>query len=208
MVIKPESLRGGLTHEEALHLLDSLKAIVWRGDPDTYCFTYVSREAESLLGYPIDNWIGDPKFWADHMHPEDRAWALDFCVHHTQALTDHEFEYRMIAADGRTVWLKDIVHLVVEDGTPKESVGLMIDITDKKRAEAYERQLETNQRQRDQALELNDAVVQGLATAKMALEMEMPEKVQEALAQTLQRAREIVSHLLENRENGDPSHPV
>ena len=197
MPIEPLANPRGLTDLEAHQLLDSLKAIVWRGDPATYCFTYVSAAAEEILGYPVDKWLGDPTFWGDHMHPDDRDWALDYCVTNTAALNDHEFEYRMIAADGREVWLKDIVHLVVEDGTPVESVGLMVDITDKKRAEAAERQLEAARLSQRQALELNDAIVQGLAVAKYALELELDDRAEEALAETLRKARGIVSGLLD-----------
>lgn len=194
---RPLTSSHGLTDEEAHQLLDSLKAIVWRGDPDSYCFTYVSPAAEAILGYPTENWLGDPTFWANHMHPEDRDWALDYCVRNTNALTDHEFEYRMIAADGREVWLKDIVHLVVENGKPVESVGLMVDITDKKRAEEAERQLDAARSNQRRALELNDAIVQGLAVAKYALELKLDDRAEEAVGETLRKARSIVSELLD-----------
>lgn len=188
----------GLSEGEAHHLLDSLKAIVWRGDPASYCFTYVSPAAEDILGYPVERWLDDPKFWAAHMHPEDRDWALDYCVTNTNALRDHEFEYRMIAADGREVWLKDIVHLIVKDGVPVESIGLMVDITDKKRADAAEHQLEAANSSRRQALELNDAIVQGLAVAKYALELQLDDRAEEVVGETLQKARQIVSGLLDD----------
>jgi PAS domain S-box-containing protein len=196
--------RQGLSEGEAVTLLDQLKAIVWRGDPDTYCFTYVSKAAETLLGYPLDDWIGDPKFWASHMHPDDASWALDFCVMNTNRLQDHEFEYRMIAADGREVWLKDVVHLVIEDGKPVESVGVMVDITDKKRAEAYQDELDEARRRQQQALQLNDTVVQGLATAKMALELDADDKASEVVADTLSNAKKIVDQLLEAAEAHSP----
>jgi PAS domain S-box-containing protein len=196
--------RQGLSEGEAVTLLDQLKAIVWRGDPDTYCFTYVSKAAETLLGYPLDDWIGDPEFWASHMHPDDASWALDFCVKNTNSLQDHEFEYRMIAADGREVWLKDVVHLVIEDGKPVESVGVMVDITDKKLREAYQDQLDEARRQQQQALQLNDTVVQGLATAKMALELEADDKASEVVASTLSNAKRIVDQLLEAAEAHTP----
>jgi PAS domain S-box-containing protein len=48
----------------------------------------------------------------------------------------HEFEYRMIAADGRVVWLRDIVAVHVEDNRPVALRGVMVDITENKRAEA------------------------------------------------------------------------
>ena len=189
---------SGLSEHEAAQLLDSLKAIVWRGDPDTYCFTYVSQAAEEILGYPVADWLGDPNFWAERIHPEDRDWTLDYCITNTQNLQDHEFYYRMIAADGRAVWLKDVVHLVIEDGRPVESVGVMVDISDSKRAEAAELELERARADQHHAFRLNDAIVQGLAVAKYALDLELGGKAGEAVAETLTKARAIVSDLLEN----------
>lgn len=195
--ISPQTPTRGLSTDEAAHLLDSLKAIVWRGDPDSYCFTYVSQAAEDILGYPLADWLDDPAFWAEHIHPDDRDWTLDYCVSNTNALRDHEFEYRMIAADGREVWLKDVVHLVVKDGRPVESVGVMVDISDTKRAEAAEHELESARANQRHALQLNDAVVQGLAVAKYALDLELDQKAEEAVSETLEKAREIVAGLLE-----------
>ena len=191
-----ERVISGLSQEEATRLLASLKAVVWRGDPDTYCFTYVSPAAEEILGYPLADWLDDPSFWADHIHPDDRSWTLDYCVTNTTALRDHEFEYRMLAADGREVWLKDVVHLIVEDGRPVESVGVMVDITGERRAEQAERELERARMDQHHAIQLNDEIVQGLAVAKYALELQLADKAGEAVGETLRKAQDIVSMLL------------
>lgn len=116
-------------------LVESARAIVWRGDPGTFQLTYVSPEAETLLGYPLAAWTTEPDFWQRHVHPDDREWAVAFCAKETAALRPHTFEYRMIAADGRVVWLYDVVELVIEEGQPKELVGVMMAITERKRAE-------------------------------------------------------------------------
>jgi PAS domain S-box-containing protein len=47
----------------------------------------------------------------------------------------HEFEYRMIAADGRTVWLRDICSVVVEDERPVSLRGVMVDVTERRAAD-------------------------------------------------------------------------
>ena len=48
-------------------------------------------------------------------------------------LEDHVLEYRAIAADGCTVWLRDLVHVVVApDGSHAGQRGVLIDITDYK----------------------------------------------------------------------------
>lgn len=117
-------------------LVQTTSAILWRGDPETFAFTYVSPQAKSLLGYASEAWMEDPDFWIDHVHPEDRAWVLSYCKRATEEQRRHSFDYRMVAADGRTVWLRDIVNVIVEDGKPVELVGVMIDITELKAIEA------------------------------------------------------------------------
>jgi len=117
-------------------LVDSLESIVWEADPRTFQFYFVSRQAEKLLGYPVERWLADRTFWQDHIHPADRDWALNYCVTATRELRAHDFEYRMIAADGRVVWLRDLVSVVVENGLAVRSRGVMIDITAGKQAEA------------------------------------------------------------------------
>ena len=116
-------------------LVQTTSAILWRGDPETFEFTFVSKEAEHLLGYPRERWVNEPNFWEAHIHPDDRRWAPDYCQQATEDQRRHTFDYRMVAADGRTVWLRDIVNVIVEDGRPVELVGVMIDITDQKGTE-------------------------------------------------------------------------
>jgi len=68
-------------------------------------------------------------------HPEDRERVMSFCASQTRAGHNHEFEYRMLAADGRAVWLRDSVTVSVENGVPVSLGGVMIDISDLKRAQ-------------------------------------------------------------------------
>ncbi|MDI3290047.1 ATP-binding protein [Polyangium sp. 15x6] len=120
---------------EALYVLSDVDSIVWELDLATMRFTFVSRQAERILGYPIEAWLTDREFWHRHMHPEDRTWAPAYCENETKRLSAHEFVYRMIAADGRTVWLRDIVTVVVEGNVPRRLRGVMVDVTESKEAE-------------------------------------------------------------------------
>ena len=131
------------SEEHLAALIDSVDGIVWEADAATFQFTYVSSQAERLLGYPLARWLDEPTFWAEHIHPADRKSTVDYCVSFTQANRDHEFEYRMLAANGRTVWLRDIVTVVSENGQAVKLRGLMVDITALKEAEAALRASET-----------------------------------------------------------------
>jgi PAS domain S-box-containing protein len=117
-------------------VLEEVGAIVWEGDPQTYAFTYVSPAAERLLGYPAERWLEEPGFWVDHIHPDDREWVLAYCHEQTVQLEEHSFDYRMLAANGRVVWLRDVVRVESENGLPTRSVGVMVDVTSLKEAEA------------------------------------------------------------------------
>ncbi len=129
-----EALRA--SEERTRLIVDSVDAIVWEADATTWQFTFVSRQAEAMLGYPRESWTTEPDFWVNRLHPEDRDEAIQFCASATSEGRDHEFDYRMIAADGRVVWLHDVVHVVLDEaGHPVRLHGLMLDITEQKRAE-------------------------------------------------------------------------
>jgi len=116
-------------------LVNTVDGIVWEADAQTFRFLFVSQMAERLLGYPTENWLNDPNFWRDHLHPEDREWAVNYCVEATRRKEDHDFRYRMIASDGRVVWLHDLVNVVVQSDRPVKLRGIMMDITENKLAE-------------------------------------------------------------------------
>lgn len=116
-------------------LVDLAKVILWRGGLDGSSFNYVNQEAEVLLGYPIEKWTGTPAFWIDHLHPEDRQLAESCCRAAAENQGPQRFEHRMIAANGKVVWLRTSVHLVSCHGKVEELAGVMMDITDRKLGE-------------------------------------------------------------------------
>jgi PAS domain-containing protein len=83
------------SEEHFRELVQAQSAIVWRADPNTFKFTFVSDEAEKILGFPVERWLNDPDFWVSQMHKDDRLWAPEFCKSETSQLKNHTFEYRI-----------------------------------------------------------------------------------------------------------------
>jgi PAS domain S-box-containing protein len=116
-------------------LVNSVEGIVWEADAQGFQFLFVSKQAERILGYPVERWLSGPTFWADHLHPDDRGRAVQFCEEAVADKRDHDFEYRIIAADGRVVWVRDLLTVVVQGDRATRLRGVMVDITERKRAE-------------------------------------------------------------------------
>jgi PAS domain S-box-containing protein len=140
-----------VVEERSQSLIDSVEGIVWELDVASFQFTFVSQQATRLLGYPIEDWY-QPNFWVDILHPQDRQWALEFCLDRTKRQQPHDFEYRVRACDGRVVWLRDIVTVLSENDAPKTLRGIMVDITASRHLEAErERLLVLERAAREQA---------------------------------------------------------
>jgi PAS domain S-box-containing protein len=124
------------SEEDVRSLICDIDGIVWEADAATWIFTFVSDRAEVILGYPVEKWLSDPDFWATHIHPDDRDATVRACRSATADGVDHELIYRAIAADGSTVWLRDSVRVVRENGRIVRLRGLMVNITAQKQTES------------------------------------------------------------------------
>jgi PAS domain S-box-containing protein len=119
-------------HED---LVNSVDGIVWQADLPSLQFIFVSQQAERILGYPIEQWLREPDFWQNHIHPDDREMAVNVCRNLTPEQNHPDFEYRMIAADGRIVWLRDMVNARTRRNKSRRIQGIMVDVTTNKLAE-------------------------------------------------------------------------
>src|SRR5712664_985191 len=149
-------------------LVNSVEGIVWEADVPSFQFLFISKQAERVLGYPVQRWLSEPTFWTDHVHPEDREWTVQFYQTATAEKRDHQFEYRMIAADGSVVWLRDLVTVVVEGDRVTRVRGVMLDLTNRKQAEEALRQA------RADLAHVSRVTTMGELTASLAHEVKQP----------------------------------
>jgi PAS domain S-box-containing protein len=123
------------SEEKFRELVGSVEGIVWEADANSQRYSFISAQAERLLGYPIRDWLETPNFWLTHLHPDDRDNAVNHYKTCTQEMRNYESIYRMIALDGSIVWLHDFVTISVEKDGKVKHRGVMVNITKRKRAE-------------------------------------------------------------------------
>ncbi len=130
--IQSQDAALSLSQQKLEALIHSIDGIVWERSPDTFRFTFVSRQSEKVLGYPRDQWLSQADFWEDKLHPQDAAKAAK-AVRELVAHTPHyTFEYRMLARDGSTVWIRESGTVLLEGDRPAVVRGILLDITREK----------------------------------------------------------------------------
>ena len=189
--------------EDFAMILNGARGILWRAKLPGFQTIFTSKHVETILGYSVQAWTTQPDLWVSRIHPEDREWVLAFTARATKEGRSHDFEYRMISADGQTVWLRNIVNVVVENGRPREVVGISVDITERKRAEealsGIARKLVEAQEQERARIgrELHDDINQRLAMLAIELEQledhpsEVHSRVQELRQQTTELSNDV-----------------
>ena len=118
-------------------LVEGIPAVVYEmgldGDRRTL---YASPHIESQFGYTRGEWLEQQDIWMELLHPDDRE--IELAAHDLHSSTGEPWarEYRLIAADGRSVWVRDHATLLRDaDGNPLTWQGVMIDVTELKQAE-------------------------------------------------------------------------
>jgi CheY-like chemotaxis protein len=94
----------------------------------------------------------------------------------------------------------------VEPWLVRAKVAAFVDIwLEHKRIEQLTKDLAMAEERRQHALQINEGIVQGLAVAKMALELGDQDRALDTLGRTLQAAKAVITHLL--LDHGDDIHP-
>ena len=130
--IQSQDAALSLSQEKMEALIHSIDGIVWELTPDTFRFTFISRQSEDILGYEPRAWLDKANFWEEKLQPQDAAKAIQTGHDMAARGQPYSYEYRMVAADGRTVWIRESGTVLVEKGRPVAMRGIFQDITQQK----------------------------------------------------------------------------
>jgi diguanylate cyclase (GGDEF)-like protein/PAS domain S-box-containing protein len=124
-------------------LVNSLEGIVWESEfreGDFIC-TFVSRQAERVLGYSVEEFLGPrlSSVWMKIHHPDDWDYINSRLQHASISLEPVEVESRAIDINGRMHWFQDRITATRLPYGGVRLRGLIVDVTEHKRAVRLER---------------------------------------------------------------------
>ncbi|HEY2803162.1 MAG TPA: PAS domain S-box protein, partial [Actinomycetota bacterium] len=134
--------------ERYRNLIEHIPAVTYvdRVDPETGEIEeeFVSPQVEGLSGYGVDVWRQEPGFWKRILDPRDRDAVLDNEGRSVLAGDSYFREFRLVAKDGRIVWVRDEATLGAPDADGvRRWKGVMLDVTAQKAADENLRLLES-----------------------------------------------------------------
>jgi len=102
---------------------------------------FLSDPIENLSGYPASDFMERRRTYASIIHPEDLRALSEALGEVVRKGTPYALEYRVLHAEGHVRWVFDRGQGVVGDlGTVRHVDGVLLEITDRKVAEAELRQ--------------------------------------------------------------------
>ncbi len=121
--------------EQLSIVLKSLPIVCYIGKAEKdYGVTYITHNVKAITGFEQTDVTSTPSFWANRVHPED---APKLFAELLQIFEKgfHEHQYRWQVADGSYKWCYDYRRLIKSPDGSNYIIGMMQDITERKRAE-------------------------------------------------------------------------
>ena len=111
-------------------LVEGLEAIVWEADLPSQRFTYVSQQAEVILGYPLATWTSADDVLERCFAPDELQQVRAYLINVAEERHAIPCEVRARAANGTAVWLRiDGSARTDATGTVTHLRGLITDVT-------------------------------------------------------------------------------
>lgn len=150
--------------------------------------TYISPQVHTILGYTQAECLETPNFWLTHVHPDDRDQVANSIANAARPGANFVHEYRMLAHDGRVVWVRDVALLTTDSSYQVGTWhGVIFDITEQRQAEDEIKRLNADLEQRviERTTELEKA------NAELQADIQHRQRIEEMLRRSEHRYRTL-----------------
>ncbi|HEY2982442.1 MAG TPA: GAF domain-containing protein [Anaerolineales bacterium] len=104
---------------------------------------YSSPQVLLITGYSPSEWLEDPHLRSKLIHPDDRERVMRLHAQANAGKLEFNCEYRIVTKSGRVAWIRDTAKMVrAANDEPLYWQGVMLDITEQKKADEAIRQSE------------------------------------------------------------------
>jgi PAS domain S-box-containing protein len=131
MSVRRTQRRLGETELKYRTLIEQVPAAVYTAEVGSGGrWLYISPHIEEVLGYTPSEWMADPGLFLERLFPEDRVRVLADSEHSGTTGEPIRTDYRLVARDGRTVWVRDEAIVIADEhGRPAFWQGILTDVT-------------------------------------------------------------------------------
>jgi len=186
-------------------LVNSIDGIVWEWDLASNRCLFISSQAETMLGYPLERWTSNTQgLLRELIHPDDYVNFNERHTNHSNDESTSRTEFRVVDCNGRVLWLRESATPCLSDEGQQVSRSIVKDITVEKQAaadldDAHQRILETS-RQAGMA-EVATGVLHNVGNVLNSVNISsnlINEQINNSKVSSLKRVADLIK---ENQEN-------
>lgn len=156
------------SEEKYRTLISNIPVITWTRDGQG-TVVFVSPNAEAVCGFTAEEIIGtDMRFWKKQLHPEDAPLVIQSFMQMLSRGQTLDIEYRFRRKDGTWIWLLSRALRRTEERNAVRVDGIIVNITERKRAEEIAQELQRKQ------LSMEKQAALGKVAATVAHEINNP----------------------------------
>ncbi len=135
-IVQQRTKELDLSRRKMASIVNHVDGVIWEADLRDHRFTFMSDQAQRILGYSPETYLENPRFVVSVIHPEDAKRVFEAYRRNCSQGTCYEIEYRMIHGKGHTIWINDRISIEMKNGEAVAAQGVMIDVTESRRRKA------------------------------------------------------------------------
>ncbi|HEY3296612.1 MAG TPA: PAS domain S-box protein [bacterium] len=134
-----------VSEEKYRTLIHNVPVVTWTRDSQGV-FVFISPNIESVCGFTPEEVLGtDMRFWKRQVHPEDTPRVIHSFMQMLSKGEAADVEYRFRHKRGDWIWLQGRALRRIEESNSVRVDGILIDISERKRAEEQAKEAQRRQ---------------------------------------------------------------